>query len=58
MNGNEVVRTYTDRQLFDMLQEEFKDILPDKNERDSLIKKVLVAWYNNKIDKNGVIEET
>ncbi len=58
MSGNEAVRTYTDTQLFEMLQEVFKDILPDKKERDMLLKNVLVAWYNNKIDKNGVIGET
>lgn len=61
-NNKNVIRLMTDRQVFDLLQEKFKTILPnstkdEKNERDSFLKKVLVAWYNNKITQNGSIIE-
>ena len=56
MNGNEVIKTYKDQQLIDMIQEKFKNIFDDENECYSFLKKVLIAWYKNKIDKNGVIE--
>ena len=56
-SGKEAVKTYTDVQLFEMLQEEFKNILADKNERDEFLKNVIKAWYNKKIDSNGIIKQ-
>lgn len=55
-----VLKLMTDRQLFDLLQEKFKNILPnkeedDKKKRDEFLKSVMIAWYNHKIDKNGSI---
>jgi hypothetical protein len=51
----EIVKLFNDYQLFDLLQEKFKNIIADKDERDSFLKKVIIAWYQGKIDKNGVI---
>lgn len=56
-SSNEAVKTYTDVQLFEMLQEEFKTILSDTKERDEFLKKIIKAWYNNKIDDNGIIKQ-
>lgn len=48
----QVVKTLTDVQLFYIIQDQFKKILPDKQERDKFIIQVLKDWYNNKITKN------
>lgn len=59
-SNKNVLRLMTDRQIFDLLQEKFKTIMPnstekEKKKRDEFLKKVLVAWYNNKITKEGSI---
>lgn len=51
------VKTMTDEQLFYVLQEKFKNIIADKEERNSFLKKMLKAWYYNKISKYGSIIE-
>ena len=59
-SSKNVVKLMTDKQLFDLLQEKFKTILPNNDNderllRDNFLKKVLIAWYNDKITKEGVI---
>ena len=49
----QVVKTLTDLQLFYIIQDEFKNILPDREERDKFIIQVLKDWYNHKITKNN-----
>ena len=51
----EELRNMTASQLFEMLQDRFQGIYGDKNKRDSFIKKVMIDWYNGKIDRNGII---
>ena len=48
----QVVKTLTEVQLFYIIQDQFKKILSDKEERDKFIIQVLKDWYNNKISKN------
>jgi hypothetical protein len=48
----QVVKTLTEVQLFYIIQDQFKKILPNKEERDKFIIQVLKDWYNNKISKN------
>ena len=48
----QVVKTLTDVQLFYVIQDQFKKILPNKEERDTFIIQVLKDWYNHKISKN------
>ena len=48
----QIVKTLTDVQLFYIIQDQFKNILPDKQERDKFIIQVLKDWYNHKISKN------
>lgn len=56
LNGEkEVVKTLTDVQLFYFLQEKYKNILPDKEDRDKFLKQVIKDWYNHKISKNGTL---
>mgnify|MGYP000570496343 FL=1 len=59
-SSKNVLKLMTDKQLFDLLQEKFKKILPnsnssERNVRDNFLKKVLIAWYNDKITKEGSI---
>ena len=61
-SSKNVLKLMTDKQLFDLLQEKFKKILPnsnssERNVRDNFLKKVLIAWYNDKITKEGAILE-
>lgn len=59
-SSKNVLKLMTDKQLFDLLQEKFKKILPnsnssERNVRDNFLKKVLIAWYNDRITKEGSI---
>lgn len=59
-DAKNVLKLLSDKQVFDLLQERFKSILPNSNEsernkRDEFLKKVLIAWYNNNITKQGSI---
>ena len=49
----QVVKTLTDVQLFYVVQDQFKNILPDKQERDKFIIQVIKDWYDHKITKNN-----
>lgn len=49
----QVIKTLTDVQLFYILQEEFKSIIADKDERDKFLKQVIKDWYNKKITANN-----
>ena len=48
----------TDTQLmvsdvFDIVQDHFKNILGDKKERDGFLKQAIKDWFDKKITKNG-----
>lgn len=49
----QVVKTLTDVQLFYVIQDQFKNIFGDPNERDKFLKQVIKDWYNHKISKNN-----
>lgn len=52
-DNKQVVKTLTDVQLFYVIQDEFKDIIADKQERDDFLKHVIKNWYERKISKNN-----
>lgn len=52
-DNKQVVKTLTDVQLFYVIQDEFKDIIADKQERDDFLKQVIKNWYEHKITKNN-----
>lgn len=52
-DNKQVVKTLTDVQLFYVIQDEFKDIIADKQERDDFLKHVIKNWYEHKITKNN-----
>jgi hypothetical protein len=47
----QIYKTLTDVQLFYILQDEFKSVMPNKQDRDDFLKDVMVKWYNKKISK-------
>ena len=51
------IKPMTDIQLFEYLeaQPEIIDILP-KEERTEFVKETMIAWYENRINKNGTIK--
>lgn len=44
-------------QLFYKIQYRFQNLLSDKNERDKLLKQIIIDWVNNKITKNGTLSK-
>ena len=51
-------KIHTDTQLmvsdvFDIVQDHFKNILGDKKERDGFLKQAIKDWFDKKITKNG-----
>ena len=49
----QAVKTLTDVQLFYIIQDEFKNIISDKEARDNFLKQIIKDWYNKKISKNN-----
>jgi hypothetical protein len=49
----QIIKTLTDVQLFYIIQDQFKKILSNREERDKFIIQVLKDWYNHKISKNN-----
>ena len=54
MDG-EPLRNMTDKQLFYLLQDRFKNICLDKKERDKFLIQIIKDWYKGKISKNGLL---
>lgn len=50
-----VVRNLTDRQLFDYLQDRYKNIYTNNIQRDKFLAQVIKDWFYNKIDDNGML---
>jgi hypothetical protein len=57
MKGSDgkVIRNMYAQQLFDLLQDKFKNIYLDKQKRDNFLKRVMKDWYDKKITKNGLL---
>ena len=45
----------SDVQLFYIIQDEFKNIISDKEARDNFLKQIIKDWYNKKISKNNTL---
>lgn len=53
-DGN-VIRNMYAQQLFDLLQDKFKNIYLDKQKRDIFLKRIMKDWYDKKITKDGLL---
>jgi hypothetical protein len=51
-DNGKILKTLTDKQLFDQVQTDFKNILPEKD-RDKFLKDVIIKWFYNKINDSG-----
>ena len=49
------VGTLSFKDLFFLIQDQFKEILPDINERHAFLKQIIKDWYNKKISKDGLL---
>lgn|SRR5574344_772199 len=50
-----VLKILSDKEVFYMLQEKYKNILSNKDERDKFLKQIIKDWYAKKITKNGTL---
>ena len=48
-------KNMTATQAFYLLQDKFKKIYSDPNQRDKFLKRVLIDWYNGKISNTGLL---
>lgn len=53
INGN----LMSDIQLFYLIQDKFKGIIVDKNERDKFLKQCIKDWYGRKVSKYGSLSK-
>lgn len=58
LNNGEVVKNLTARQLFDILEDEFRGMFSNKLQRSKFLAKVIQDWYANKITKDGLLSVT
>lgn len=49
----QLIKNITDKQLFYVVQDKFKNLFSSKSERDEFLKQVIKDWYYHKITKNG-----
>ena len=53
-DGN-ILRNMTDKQLFYLLQDRFKNLYDNKDIRDRLLIQILKDWFPRKITKDGLL---
>lgn len=56
-NG-QVVKNLTAKQLFDVLEDEFRGMFNNKIQRSKFLVQVIKDWYYNKITKEGLLSKT
>lgn len=55
MSGNQALKPMTMSELLLMLDDKFIKMISDKSDRRKFLMQVIKDWYNNKIDRNGVL---
>ena len=58
LNNGEVIKNLTAKQLFDVLEEEFRGMFSNKIQRSKFLAKVIQDWYDNRISKEGLLSVT
>lgn len=58
MSGGNVVKNLTARQLFDVLENEFRGMFSDKIQRSKFLAQVIKDWYTGRISKEGLLSTT
>lgn len=54
-NNGEVVNTLSPKQLFYLIQDRFKNIYSNKEQRDRLLRQVVKDWMNEKLKDDGTL---
>ena len=57
-SDKDVAKNLTARQLFDVLEHEFRGMFSDKIERSKFLAQVIKDWYADKITKDGLLSKT
>jgi hypothetical protein len=52
------VKNLTAKQLFDVLEDEFRGMFDNKIQRSKFLAQVIKDWYANKISKEGLLSKT
>lgn len=58
LNNGQVVKNLGAKQLFDILEDEFRGMFSDKIQRSKFLIQVIKDWYGNKISKEGLLSTT
>jgi hypothetical protein len=58
LNNGEVVKNLNARQLFDLLEDEFRNMFSNKIQRSKFLARVIQDWYANNISKEGLLSTT
>ena len=58
LNNGQVVKNLNAKQLFDVLEDEFRGMFSDKIQRSKFLAQVIKDWYANKISKEGLLSTT
>lgn len=58
LNNGEVVKNLNARQLFDLLEDEFRNMFSNKIQRSKFLVRVIQDWYANNISKEGLLSTT
>lgn len=58
LNKGEVIKNLTAKQLFDLLEDEFRGMFSNKIQRSKFLAKVIKDWYAHKISKEGLLSST
>ena len=57
-SNGEVVKNLTAKQLFDVLEDEFRGMFANKIQRSKFLAQVIKDWYANKISKDGLLSQS
>lgn len=55
MSGSQALKPMTMSELLLMLDDKFIKMISDKSDRRKFLMQVIKDWYDNKIDRNGVL---
>lgn len=58
LSAGQPVKNLTARQLFDILEDEFRDMFADKIQRSKFLVQVIKDWYAGRITKEGLLSTT
>lgn len=58
LSGGKTVKYLNARQLFDLLEDEFRGMFSDKIQRAKFLVQVIKDWYKKEISKEGLLSTT